>query len=145
MSDHPSTAEEPRTEAGRAFVDAAFGRRAHPDGQGVTMTEAMMVRRIRDIEREARAATIRELDARYAERTEQAVREAADTLDAAWKAVEAELPEGWRIERLDMGVWGSWWAYAGRGPDRVHGEGPTPTAALLALRDRLVAQKESAR
>ena len=60
-----------------------------------------------------------------------------DCLHCAFEEAEAALPEGWKLERLDLGAWGSWWAYAGRGSAREHGEGDTPAAALKALAARL--------
>jgi len=64
-----------------------------------------------------------------------------DPLDAAWKAVEVELPEGWVIRGLSHGSPNDereWVAGAGTVPfwesrTRVRGYGPTPAAALRAL------------
>jgi hypothetical protein len=72
-----------------------------------------------------------------------------DSLDAAWAAAEASLPEGWWIDHLELSgmsvsfVDGSrdrlgWWEALAKGPKYVdaEGAGPTPAAALRALADR---------
>ena len=71
------------------------------------------------------------------------------TLDEAWAAAEAALPEGWRLQGVTPGgPIGSWRAEAvgrthlrrdpmGLYPDVATGGGPTPIAALLALAQAL--------
>lgn len=68
---------------------------------------------------------------------------AAGTLDAAWQAAEAALPEGWTFGSLSSYAYEGkqWYATAGigtlAGSEVVEGEGDTPTAALLALAEKL--------
>ena len=75
------------------------------------------------------------------------------TLDAAWKAAEAALPEGWSLSSLTKNsqrgqtVAQAWWAscfgtkrtfgHERRAVGRRMAYGPTPAAALLALAARL--------
>lgn len=71
----------------------------------------------------------------------------AVTLDAAWAAAEAALPDGWRIYRLDhddAGPGTGWRAIARTEDMSVtwyerwsRGSGATPVAALLDLAARL--------
>jgi len=63
-----------------------------------------------------------------------------DTLDAAWAAAEAELPDGWIILSLifDAGRWGAAAydaSFTGRPWHQRYrrASGDTPTAALIAL------------
>lgn len=75
---------------------------------------------------------------------------APDNLDAAWRACEDVLPDGWDGPRmLPIGVRGhvSRWvasaiahSEAARGPNPwiIDGTGPTPTAALLDLAEKLL-------
>jgi hypothetical protein len=69
-----------------------------------------------------------------------------DSLDAAWAEAEAALPKRgfWHLTGLTRRVGGSWRASAGLLNDtfehyvvRRDGFGPTPTAALRALAERL--------
>ena len=81
-------------------------------------------------------------------------REAAivDSLDAAWAAAEAALPEGWRMQAVYWFVDDSEWVAVAYGPapepvdaDQAairHG-GDTPTAALTSLADALEARQQS--
>jgi len=57
------------------------------------------------------------------------------TLDRAWAAAEAELPDGWKILSLRY-LDGQWRAEAGSAVSAWryrHASGSTPAAALLAL------------
>ena len=60
------------------------------------------------------------------------------TLDAAWAAAEAELPDGWAmlsLKRDDDGQWCAFAAADGRPWQHRYrrASGPTPAAAVLAL------------
>jgi hypothetical protein len=72
------------------------------------------------------------------------------SLDAAWREVEAALPEGWNwedITRLRGDSEGEWSACArndtGEGRYRWCGIGPTPADALRALAARLATEAPS--
>ncbi len=59
-----------------------------------------------------------------------------DSLDAAWAAAEAAVPEGWRGPSVGPGrnCWRAFaWEYATPHRDPTSGEGDTPAAALRAL------------
>jgi hypothetical protein len=64
-------------------------------------------------------------------------------LDAAWRRVEAALPEGCRISGLFVAGDDEMWTAEVEGPsgglaeDTVAATGPTPTAALIALAEAL--------
>ena len=59
----------------------------------------------------------------------------ANTLDAAWQAAEAALPEGWAfsVDRDGATCMATAWGMG----HKVFGYGPTPTAALRALASAL--------
>lgn len=71
------------------------------------------------------------------------------TLDDAWAAVEAALPEGWLLRglfRYDAPEGRAWEATAEEadylGHEDMHAAlGPTPAAALLALTEKLREQR----
>ena len=71
---------------------------------------------------------------------------AALELGIAWQRAEAALPEGWVLKELrlhdDVSGWGAEaFNTTGVGRYRHMGYGPTPTAALLALAEKLEARK----
>ena len=75
------------------------------------------------------------------------------TLDEAWAAAEAALPEGWAVTdvlRRGGGAEREWRAFAHRWTpyadpiNRVAGMGPTPAEALIALAVELRKMKEQA-
>jgi hypothetical protein len=68
----------------------------------------------------------------------RAIEAQAGPLDSAWAAVEAALPDGWRIDEL--ATWDGWdggWRVVCGSPlpddPGVEAFGPTPAAALRAL------------
>jgi hypothetical protein len=67
---------------------------------------------------------------------------APDSLDAAWAAVEAVLPEGWHLASFahDGPLNPGWYVDArpdGHRSGRYAASGPTPVAALRALEAKL--------
>ena len=69
----------------------------------------------------------------------------ADTLDRAWIAAEASLPQGWQLMGLARGpreadpkiMGSSWVAWAKSQGERLEGSGESPSQALNALAARL--------
>ncbi len=62
-----------------------------------------------------------------------------DSIDAAWKSVEATLPKGWAITSLGRELDEVQWVAMAEGPGAILvGElGPTPARALRALAAKL--------
>lgn len=73
----------------------------------------------------------------------------APSLDAAWRAAEAALPDGWKGPWVGPHFEGGYWSSVDRdgiSPDEeilqtIEARGPTPAAALLALAARLASRE----